>query len=622
MSGSSSHAVVQCPDCVKRSHDDATTARMQIMSRQRGSSSAVVCGALFRVSAPRRQQRRRRRILDYYGWWLCAFALPLLCHWHERMVASAVAAAFVTPSCRSVHGQQHRPAPQRRQAVVAQVDSYQRRRGHASHSRMKAATDDGENDDTTVYSDALRTSREDSNETTTTSATIPSTTSSPRMRTVSVASRPYWQDDELPRKSDSSSDRFPSFSTVAATTESNEMLEWEKCVVDHEDASSSTCWVLLPPPSVALPSAIVHFCGGTVTGSAPHVWYHALLSDLVRHCNCAIVASTIPVTVAQSPLNHVRLATIVQRQFSTAYQTILMDEYYDYQADARSGNDPRPSRQSLLDLVPICGLGHSLGARLLMVLATLQGSVDSSALPSLTAPIPYKAMILMSFTNYGAGAGIPGLAPLFRKSRTIQERQEQERSRNRDDKPRSRNRNRDYYDDDDDYGRDEERDLMNELWKELTGTIQKGAARVQSTLTPAAESLEFHPKPEELWQAIERNRRYTIPHTLLVQFDNDDVDQSSRLAVAILKAYDALENNVQHSVKFARLRGTHLTPIALSSTQSNSRQGWIQKINTRAGRLLLKLLQNRRQQVRSQTEALLELRQSIVRYIIEVVGKS
>jgi Protein of unknown function (DUF1350)/Isy1-like splicing family len=229
-------------------------------------------------------------------------------------------------------------------------------------------------------------------------------------------------------------------------------------------------------------------------------------------------------------------------------------------------------------------------------------------------------MILMSFTNYGAGAGIPGLAPLFRKSRTIQQRQEQERSRNRDG---SRNRNRDYYDydDDDDYDRDEERDLMNELWNELTGTIQKGAARVQSTLTPSAESLEFYPKPEELWQAIERNGRYTIPHTLLVQFDNDEVDQSSRLAVAILKAYDSLDNDVSHSIKFARLRGTHLTPIALSSNSPDSRQGWIQKINTRAGRLLLKLLQNGQQQSRSQAEALLELRQSIVRYTIEVVAK-
>jgi hypothetical protein len=81
-----------------------------------------------------------------------------------------------------------------------------------------------------------------------------------------------------------------------------------------------------PPPCC---HRVLYFVGGTFFGSASNFWYRQLLEGLVQQCGVAIVATFIPATVLQSPLQHVALAKRVREQFEMAYESVLQDEYSD-----------------------------------------------------------------------------------------------------------------------------------------------------------------------------------------------------------------------------------------------------------------------------------------------------
>lgn len=358
-------------------------------------------------------------------------------------------------------------------------------------------------------------------------------------RDTSSHAREYWERSE---------ESYESPSDYRSRLE-HDVPEWEPCRTEND----GTAWVLLPPPSVIQPTVVIHFVGGTFLGSSPQIWYRRLLEDISRHTSAAVVATTIPLTLIRSPLNHVRLARSLQRQFEIAYNEVLVDEY-----------GPLP-------MVPVCGMGHSLGSRLLVIRATL------GERPRRTPP-PYKSFILMSFTNHRAASGIPGLEELARKSRNLEQRNP---SRQQIHDPEAE-----------------------DLFQSLVDSVRTGTNWVQSVLTPSSSSLEFFPAPGELWNAITDGQRYMIPQTLVVQFDDDPIDQSSQLATSI-----------GGDVKFCRLRGNHLVPASSGSDDM------IDKKEGNAGSLLERLLALATTN-RANAIALRELRQSITRYITDVVTKS
>jgi hypothetical protein len=413
-------------------------------------------------------------------------------------------------------------------------------------------------------------------------------------------------------------------------------LDWESVLSPDENENyndsgsswSSDALVLLPPAAVEKPTAILHFVGGTFFGSAPKLWYRTLLEDLVKNTSSAIIVTTIPVTLFKSPLNHVQLAQQLERSFQHAYRVVLEDEY----------------SPQLLDGVPLCGLGHSLGARLLVVLATLRSSKSQQQQQQQSSYPPYKSMVLMSFTNFRASAGIPGVRALLQQSRRNQEQkadrsrqvnvqngqpQRQRRQTTRQTASRRRatqDMEEEYYDN------DEEWDDLVEEWQTV---LQQQAQKVQTALTPRPTDLEFHPTPSQLWRAISQQQeggtrtgsstRYNVPETLLVQFDDDGLDQSSKLA-------GMLHQTNSSRVQFARLRGTHLSPISVAtqqdstaSTSTERRQqqqqqaggGWF---GSRATKTIWNALGGRKRQ-KVQEESMRDLRQSIARYITDVVTK-
>lgn len=359
-----------------------------------------------------------------------------------------------------------------------------------------------------------------------------------------------------------------------------DVLEWESFETDH-----GTAHLLLPPPSVSLPVTIIHFTGGTFFGSAPALWYRRLLEDLVRHTQAAVVATSIPVTVLQSPLEHVTLAKRVQKQFQVAWRDVLLDEY---------GPDLRD--------VPVCAMGHSLGARLMIVLETLQRP------PPSWAPPKYKAAVLMSFTNYGAAAGIPGVNQLRKSSRKIEQQQQSAQARPVRKQRRDSNRNDyDYFGDVED---DDEEEEWQEIVQDFKDSLSQQTLKMRQALTPASRDLEFYPSPTQLWEALDSSDRYNIPQTLIVQFDQDVIDQSAKLTASIQNCTD---------IKFARLRGTHLTPV--SSQGDPSREaGLLDTINSKLTKTMGKLLRGRRNDQANEV-AFRELRQSLARYVTEVVTK-
>jgi hypothetical protein len=410
-------------------------------------------------------------------------------------------------------------------------------------------------------------------------------------------SSPYWEDEE--EDDDDIFEKDRGYGSYDGAALQEDVMEWERCQTD-----AGVVHVLLPPPTVLMPTCVIHFTGGTFFGSAPNLWYRQLLQDIVKNTQAAVIATSIPVTLLQSPLQHVKLAKKVQQQFQTAWKDVLLDEY---------GEE--------LQNVPVCGMGHSLGARLMVVLATLGASPDQKSgagknnKPRIIAGPPfYKSAVLVSFTNYGAAAGIPGIYQLNKASRKMEDDASSTSKNNGRSTQKSRQRRADDWLDDDDYENDED---WGELFQELQDAVRDQAGRVQTALTPSSQELEFFPTPEQLWTALGEDSRYSIPQTLVVQFDNDEIDQSSKLALALAET---------SNVKFARIRGTHLTPVsvqedeAVTESSSDISKAWFQQINSRAGRVLWAVLKGR-QQADSNEIALRELRQSVARYITEIVTK-
>jgi Protein of unknown function (DUF1350) len=337
--------------------------------------------------------------------------------------------------------------------------------------------------------------------------------------------------------------------------------EKEEILVEWELANDGCTWVCLPPAYVSRPTAVIHFCGGTFFGSAPKLWYKNLLEGVVRATQCAIVATPIPVTLFKNPLQHVQLSRTLQRQFQMAFVDILEDEYGE------------------IDDVPVVGMGHSLGARLMTVLATLSQ-------PKNSAVSSYTSYILISFTNYGASASIPGVQSLLLERRKL-------------DRTSGRKNSYTNWQEGDD----------NEF-DELMGEFQETISDVKDALTPRSEDLEFVPSPDQLWKALLEDKRYTIPKTLLVQFDHDDVDQCPRLAEILMKTNST-------DIKYARLKGNHLTPVNVDDNDGQG-GGWLQ-LPTRASKAVWKLIRGSGKSTQEEGETLRDLRQSIARYITDVV---
>ena len=217
-------------------------------------------------------------------------------------------------------------------------------------------------------------------------------------------------------------------------------------------------------------------------------------------------------------------------------------------------------------------------------------------------------MVYLGFSNWGAKSSLPGVETLDDTVRKRKMAGHGDGVGRRDDvwDNGSRRRRRDsYYND---YTRDrkgqyygynaEGFDLMGVFGDVISG-VANGMKKIGEALTPEAEDLEFSPTPNDLWDDLSLSTgsySRSCRNNLIVQFEDNPINQGSRLVRTLLMAYDAdvngtssAENDapqveVQHGMKFAWLSGGHLTPVTL--------QGDIAKLIPRRALFLLSSLYN------------------------------
>ena len=375
--------------------------------------------------------------------------------------------------------------------------------------------------------------------------------------------------------------------------------QWESC-------ESCNAKVLLPTKE---PTAILHFIGGTGFGALPQLTYGTFLEHLSQ-MGSFIVVSTPPLSSIgelSTPLNHNRIAYEVSRSFRVAYRTIIEDEY----------------SMELAQALPIIGIGHSMGSRIHCVI-NAQSKLRRIGFPR-------EGNVLISFNNYYAARSIPFLYEVGMLSRnvlkslftggewlreeldkqlaevvTLNEQEATRRSRTSRNKQTKVN---DYFYDDDNDLFDDEFDFRRQPQElaSIRERTDRGMEWFSSQLVTQLKEMEtnnnpmfeFQPSPEELIKMVESGN-YGVPNTLLVQFDRDDIDQSALLARALLKQqtpqnnsrkvgdednsdtkgtnsnsarpFNDGESKNDLDVKFAFLKGTHLTPIIRDPTSFSQPQ--------------------------------------------------
>ena len=315
-------------------------------------------------------------------------------------------------------------------------------------------------------------------------------------------------------------------------------------------------------------------------------------------------------TKKNNPLDHLMLAETIQKEFNNVYRDVVLDEYCDIHGGADETNDVEDFMKS----VPIIGMGHSLGARIQAISCShpnISKRYLSMGKGNRLIRSGREGMIYLGFANWGASSSIPGLETLDRtvKKRKQHQQRKEEQSRRRrqegvgrrddvwNDRSRTRRRQRSSgYDEIIDenkrrrysryYDRYDAEDLdLADVFGDVVSSVTKGAQQIGEALTPEAEDLEFTPTPNDLWDDLSAPNGWysqSSQSNLIVQFDEDPIDQGSRLARTLLTAYEAEseklnttkssgveEDEPLHDVKFARLSGGHLTPVTLQEGIAN-----------------------------------------------------
>ena len=173
---------------------------------------------------------------------------------------------------------------------------------------------------------------------------------------------------------------------VAGTYSSDDWSgdSWAEVEQDDEEDDSSRRWLkiagcdVLPPPSASC-AGVVHFVGGALVGSAPQQAYGAFLEGVSDSANVCIVAT--PCNGLDTGLDHWQAASEVMLRWCAAQSEI------DTMLQTRQL--PR------LDALPVVGLGHSLGAKLLLLLGS-----DASMSEALGTRRCANA--LLCYNNYSA----------------------------------------------------------------------------------------------------------------------------------------------------------------------------------------------------------------------------
>lgn len=338
--------------------------------------------------------------------------------------------------------------------------------------------------------------------------------------------------------SDQSSDPFNTiFSTVQSTI--NNTFEFffnpvqASCpVLQRSWTRRSGNYILRPPTSIP-PKAVIHFLGGAFFGAAPHITYNTFLHRLSER-GYIVVA-----TPYNLSFNYLQ----VVQSIVSCWESVESDLAAEYGP------------------LPIIGLGHSAGS--------LFHALASSLFDDIT---PKAANVLISFNNRPASSAIPMyqqlVAPTARAAITLANAVP-EPTRTRllktpevlrkaleespltpkalisEVMPTA----------------DEARMVVEQVWpllREVAG-MKEEEEEIRDEMNKGSRqegAPEFYPNPQDVKDSVAS--LYAVTSTLIVQFENDELDDSDDIATAIRRR--GVDGSVD--VSMVSLNGSHVTPLA------------------------------------------------------------
>jgi len=257
-------------------------------------------------------------------------------------------------------------------------------------------------------------------------------------------------------------------------------------------------WVLYPPNNRP-PEAVVHFLGGAFVGAAPQLSYRLFLEALSNR-NVLVIATPYSIN-----FDHLRIADEAQFKFDRALRAL----------------GPEAS------MLPVYGLGHSLGCAIHMLICTRYA-------------VKRSGNAFLSYNNRNAADVIPLLAPVIAPSaRTLGPLLNQ-------------------------IAASPVRSTVEATLETLRGmspSVIRQVAPVIEQLAPiyldlAQGRMEFSPTPEEARHLMQTY--YSVPRNLLLRFKDDNIDESNSLATIL---QNAPEVNEVLDLSVRTLPGDHLRPM-------------------------------------------------------------
>ncbi|XP_077230030.1 uncharacterized protein LOC143863243 isoform X2 [Tasmannia lanceolata] len=275
--------------------------------------------------------------------------------------------------------------------------------------------------------------------------------------------------------------------------------------------------LVIPPPNGKKPRAIIKFLGGAFVGAVPEVTYSHLIYLLAKE---GFLILSVPYNVT---FDHAQAAREVYKRFHACIDMILT-----------SGLPHANLTVGDLVHLPLYSVGHSNGA----LLQLLTGSYFSEKIP--------KANAVISYNNRPASEAVPyfeQFGPIVRQLMPIMEASPVYTMA---------------------------RITSGDAWKALfnsAGTVlREYNQEAMVSLTKFVDQLptvmnqvtqgisEFKPTPSENRDFCKKS--YNVPHTLLVKFSSDAIDETDILEEVLRFRVESIGGTLEK----VSLSGNHLTP--------------------------------------------------------------
>ncbi|KAL9243275.1 hypothetical protein vseg_017182 [Gypsophila vaccaria] len=278
-----------------------------------------------------------------------------------------------------------------------------------------------------------------------------------------------------------------------------------------------TCLVVPPPKYRNPPRGIVQFLGGAFIGKVSHLTYSYLVELLAKEGYLVVL---VPYNVT---FNHEDATRQVYERFNECLDILLT-----------SGLPEAQIKASQLVNLPVFSVGHSNGALLQVLIA----SYFSDKIP--------KANAIVSFNNRPATEAVPyfeQLGPLVSQVMPMVETSPVFSAANS-------------------FSGDAWKALvdgagavMSQSDPELLSSVTQFVDQLPSVLNEVRQGTsEFRPTPSENRECCKRS--YNVPHTLLVKFNFDAIDETDVLEETLRPRVQSVGGTLEK----IQLSGNHLTP--------------------------------------------------------------